>query len=273
MADYSDPKVFGTNVYPVESVETSNLFGRSESLLTPAKLKSKFLKGVDHLDDYSNTDLKNEIEYAINEFELESKLFVTKVQMKERIPFDRNLYKKFVYFKTNNGPILSIEDLSVVSSNGEQIYKLPPSWLEMGYAHKRQVNLIPILSIFGATGLVDGQPSNAGLVFLQAINNYQWLPAFWTITYTVGLCHHDGQVPKIINDVIGMTAAIEILNVLQLKYKYTSTSISQDGLSQSASSMGPQTYKIRIDALEAKKAKIMAQIKAKFHQKYYLSNI
>jgi len=135
------------------------------------------------------------------------------------------------------------------------------------------VNLIPILSIFGAAGLLDGQPSNAGLIFLQAINNYQWLPAFWTITYTCGLCHVDGQVPKIVNDIIGMTTAIEVLSVLQNKIKYNSTSVGQDGLSQSASGQGTQTYKPRIEILETKRVKLMSQIKAKFYQKYYLSNI
>jgi hypothetical protein len=273
MADYDESKSFGTNVYPVESSDTSNLFGRAEPLLTPAKLKSKYLKGIDELFEYTNADLKNEIDYAMNEFEVESKLFVTKVQFKERIPFDRNLYKKFVYIKTNNGPILSVEDLSVVSSNGEKIFRLPPTWLEVGLAHKRQINLMPILTIFGANGLLDGQPSNAGLIFIQAINNYQWLPAFWTITYTCGLSHIEGQVPKIVNDIIGMTAAIEILGVLQNKIKYTSTSVSQDSISQSASGLGPQTYKLRIDMLESKRAKLMGQVKAKFHQRYFLSNI
>lgn len=272
MADYSDSKQISTKMYPVIAKETSNLFTRVEPLITPSKLKSKFLKGID-VSDYSNTDLKNEIEFAMSEFESESKLFVNKVQFQERLPFDRNLYKKFVYIKTQHGPIISVDDLSVISSNGEQIYKLPASWLEMGYAHKRQINLIPILSIFGATGLVDGQPSNAGLVFLQAINNYQWLPAFWTITYTVGLCHQEGQVPKLINDIVGMTAAMEILSAKQTQIKYNSTSISQDGISQSASGQGPQTYQARIQMLEEKRHKLMSQVKAKFHQKYFLSNI
>jgi len=273
MADYSSSKKILTDVYPVISNETSNLFGRVEGLITPEELKRKFLKGID-LSDYTDNDLKNEIEFAINEFELESRLFVNKVQFKERIPFDRNLYHKYVYIKTQHGPIVSIEDLSIVSSNGEVVYKLPTSWIETGQAHRRQINLIPILTLWGASATSSaGEPSNAGLIFIQAVSAFKWMPAFWTLTYTCGLSHIDGQVPKIINDVIGMAATIEILSVKQNQIRHTSTSISQDGISQSASGPGPQTYRARIEMLMAKRDKLLSQIKATFSSKYYLSNI
>ena len=285
MADYSDSKRFGdnqsnslsadgrpTNAYPVESVETTNLFGRIEPILTPELFTSRYLKGIDGLD-YNNEELKDEIKRAINAVELDTKLFLSKVQFKERLPFDRSLYQNFVYMKTNNGPILSIESIQIESSNGENIYKLPVDWIEMGFAHKRQINLIPILSIFGASGLQDGQPSNAGLVFLQAVNNFRWMPAFFTVIYTAGVCHKDGQLPQIINELVGLHAAIEVLSNMQTRLIYNSTSISQDGISQSASGPGSQTYQPRIDKLKEDYGSKLAKIKAKFSQKYFLSNI
>jgi len=272
MADYSDSKNYGNLAYPVSALETSDLFGRCESIITPKRLISKHLKGVD-LSEYSTSDLKSEIEYAINEIESRTKLYIYKVQKRERLPFDRDLNKQMVYMKTKYGPILSVEDLSVVSSNGEHIYRLPATWLEMGFAHQRQLNLIPILSIFGAAGLQDGQSSNAGLIFIRAINNFTWLPAFWTLTYTVGVSNVEGQVPIIINDVIGIQAAMELLSSKQNQNRFTSTSISQDGLSQQASSPGPQVYQARIDFLREKQERLLTEIKTKFSQKYFLSNI
>ncbi|HLD91693.1 MAG TPA: hypothetical protein VI911_11900 [Patescibacteria group bacterium] len=272
MADYTISKEITNNVYPVISSATSDLLGRCEPLITPDKLKLLYLKGID-LSDYSSDDLKILIEYAVNTFESESKLFVNKVQMKERIPYDRALYAKFLYMKTQHGPIISVEDLSVVSSNGENIFRLPASWVDMGQSHRRQLNLLPILALLGANSLVDGSQNNAGLVFLQAINGFSWLPAFWTVTYTVGLSHIEGQVPKIVNEIIGMIAAIDILSAKQAQIKYNSTSISQDSLAQSSSGPGNQTYQPRIQMLEEKKAKMMGQVKAKFFQKYYLSNV
>jgi hypothetical protein len=209
----------------------------------------------------------------MNEFETMTGLRITAVQDMERIPFDRDLYKSFVFMKTKHGPIMSIESIDIMSSNGENIYHLPPDWIEVGLAHQRQLNLIPILSIFGAAGLQDGRASNAGLIFLQAINNFQWLPAFFTIKYTYGLSNTEGQVPIPVNAIVGMIAAIEILSDLQSANKYNSTSISQDGISQSASSAGPKIYAQRIEDLEKKRDLAVSKLKAIFSNKYFLSNI
>lgn len=273
MSDYSDSKSYGNKAYPVETLESSNLLGRVESTLTPDQLINRYLKGID-TSDYTNDDLKTQIELAINEVELLTNLHIVKTQKRERLPFDRALYKSMVYCKLNDGPILSIEDMAVVSSNGEKIFKLPAVWVEMGHASTfRQVCLIPILSIFGATNLDIGQPSNAGLIFLNAVNNFAWLPAFFTIVYTVGVSHEEGKVPIVINELIGLTAAIEVLSTKQTQNKFNSTSIGQDGISQSSSTAGTQVYEPRINKLKEQRERIMQKIKAKFAQKYFLSNI
>lgn len=272
MGDFTDSKKFGTLAYPVEALDTTPLFKRIEPLLTPELFESRYLKGIPDLD-YSAEEYKDEIMRAINEVELLTDLNLSKVQHKERIPFDRSLYKSFVYMKTNNGPVLSVEKIDIESSNGEAIYTLPPTWIEMGFAHKRQINLVPILSIFGAAGLQDGQPSNAGLIFLQAVNNFNWLPAFFSITYTAGVCHKDGYLPQVLNELVGITAALEVLGNMQTRNIYNSQSISQDSISQSSSGQGPAVYQNRIQQLEERKGKMMKKLKATFHQKYYLSNI
>lgn len=273
MSDYTISKKFGTNAYPVSSKATSGLFRRVEPLLTPDLMASRYLHGID-VTDYSYEELKQEIELAYNEMELMTGLTFDKVQHKERKPFDRDLYKSFVFMKVDNGPVLSVEDMSIESSNGEQIYRLPPDWIEMGNASTmRQINLIPLLSVFGASGLRDGQPSNAGLIFIQAVNNFQWMPAFFSITYTTGVCHEEGQVPVVINDLIGLTVAMEILSAKQNLLTYNSTSISQDGISQSASGQGVQTYQNRINMLQQKQQTLLKKIKAEFGMKYFLSNV
>ena len=272
MADYTESKTPGRNSYPVTSKETTNLFGRIEPILTPELLLSRYLKGVKNLD-YDTHELKDEIKRAFNEVELMTNLNLTKVQHNDRFPFDRNLYQAFVFMKTEQRPILSIEKISIESSNGESIYNLPATWIESKFFHKGQINLIPILSIFGASGLKDGQASNAGLIFIQAVSNFQWLPAFFTVTYTTGVCNKDGHLPLVINELIGITAAIEILSNMQARNTTTSTSIAQDGISQSASTPGPQLYVKRIEDLELKKDKMLKKIKAIFYQKYFMSNI
>lgn len=275
MADYTKTKSFGNKVYPVEAFSTSDLMQRCEPILTPDLLISRYLKAQEKeiRAKYTPDELKDRINLSMNEFEMLTGLRVNKVQDKQRIPFDRDLYKSFVFIKTSHGPILSVEEIQIQSSNGENIYNLPPDWIEVGLAHKRQLNLIPILSIFGAAGLQDGRASNAGLIFLQAVNNFQWLPAFFTVKYTHGLSNKEGEIPIPVNEVIAMIAAIELLSDLQSANKYNSTSVSQDGISQSASSAGPKIYAQRIEDLEKKKEKALAKIKAVFSNKYFLSNI
>lgn len=275
MADYTDSKSFPTKSYPVEAKEASNLLRRCEPILTPELLKSRYLKGVsDEVSAvFTEEGLKDEIMRGMNEFELMTGIPTQKVQFKERLPFDRAAYQAMVYMKLNNGPVQSVEDVVIESSNGENIYRLPPDWIEMGLAHKRQINLIPILSIFGAAGLRDGQASNAGLIFLQAVNNYRWLPAFYSVTYTCGVSKTEGQLPVVVNEIVGMIAAIEVLSQMSAKNKHTSTSISQDGISQAASGPGPQLYKQRIEELMERKERMMKKLRSEFHQKYFMSNI
>lgn len=272
MADYTDSRSFGTKAYPVETLEATNLLGRVEAFLVPKKLISRHLKGID-LKHFTPDDLKDQINRAANYIELHSNLHIYKTKKKERLPFDRALYKQFVFTKLSNGPILSVDKMGIVSSNGENIYNLPATWIETGLAHKRQINLIPILSIFGAAGLQDGQASNAGLIFLRAINNYTWLPAFFTVEYTVGISHVEGKVPVLINELIGLTAAIRVLSEIQALNKYSSTSISQEGVSQTSSSAGTQIYKTRIEDLEKERRETLQKIKSKFSVKYFFSNI
>jgi hypothetical protein len=280
MVDYTHIKQFPSKVYPVETNFTSNLLSRCEPIIDVDKVKTLYLAGVDLsgnntiLGPYTDQMIKDQIIYKMNELELELGIDLYRTQHIERLPFDRSLYKSFIFIKLNHGPVLSLEQLAVESSNGEQIYVLPPEWIEMGFSNpRRQINLIPILSIFGASGLVSSQPSNAGLVFLQAINNYAWLPAFWTIRYTTGISKTEGQVPIVINDLIARLVAMEILANRQNTYRYTNTSISQDGISQSSSSLGPQTYQRYIDSIRLEYEKMFQKVKAIFHSKYNMSNI
>ena len=267
------PKTNDKNGYPVISINTSNLLGRIEPIITPTILKKKYLKGID-TSEYTTADLKREIEHAINEIELLGNFNINHVEREQRLPFDRDLYREFVFVKLDHGPILQINDFTVQSSNGEDIYSIPADWIEMGFSHKRQINIVPLLSVFGASFVdTNSNRTNAGLVFLNLVTGYRWLPAFFTIKYITGICQVEGQVPIIINDIIGMTAAIEILSNRQATFKYNSTSIGQDGISQSASGQGPQTYAKRIEDLTIRRDKMLAKVKSKFNVKYFLSNI
>jgi len=275
MADYTNSKATSQGTYPIEVKAYSNLISRVESFLTPEHFKSRYLKGID-VSDYTDEELKDEIMLATNEFELMSGLTVNKVQHTEAIPFDHSLYRSFVYVKTNHGPILSVEKFDIEASNEETIYPLPIEWLDLRLGHRRQINIVPLLtatSVSGANTSLSGVNPTGAYLFAYNLGGIRWMPTFWRITYTSGLCKEEGKIPIIVNQVIGMIAAIEVLSSKAAQIKYTSQSLGQDGLSQSSGGLGPHTYQARIEELQIKKDKLMAKIKAIFTSKYYLSNI
>ena len=63
------PKGYGNKTYPVLANKISNLIKRVEPILTPEKLTSRYLKGID-LSQYNDDDLKDKINLAMSETEI-----------------------------------------------------------------------------------------------------------------------------------------------------------------------------------------------------------
>lgn len=276
MADYTRSKSIATNAYPVMANGTSGLLKRVEALITPDQLKSRFLKGIfSRLPkdfQYSNEELKDQINLAVNDLELELKTPIFAEQFKERLPFDYNLYKSYIHLRTNAGPILSIEDLAIVSANGENIFRLPSEWIDTGNFHQRLIHVIPLLAAYG-TNTIAGSIGNGGVAFLATMSGWNWVPSYWQVIITAGLCKDAGQVPVVVNTLIGIQTAMNILSPLALANPDNSVSIGQDGISQSRSGQGVQIYATRMNDLEKKKMVMLGQLKRIFGQKYFLSNI
>ena len=110
--DFKQSKNYQTAAYPVHAAETSGLIRRAEPLLTPKKLRSRFLKGIPltfpNGDTFSDDDLKDKILLATNEAELLLNMTVSREAFKEKAPFDKSLYDAFIHIKTEKGPILTI---------------------------------------------------------------------------------------------------------------------------------------------------------------------
>jgi hypothetical protein len=271
--DSEYPVVYGTANYPVLADSTSGLIKRVESILTPDLLVSRYLKGLD-LSDWSNADLKDKINLAMNEAELLIDVPITPIKRREKHPFDKNLYQQFVHIMTNFGPISSVEKFGIKGSNGVDIFPIPAEWIETARFFQKQVNVIP-LTVVGATGVNTGSPTGAaGLAFIAAMNGgITWVPSYWEIEYTTGVCSTEGQVPTVVNELIGVIAAIEILGNLGPQNANTSISVSHDGISQSSSNPGPALYQTRIGELAAKKEEYVKKIRKVYYNKYFLSNI
>jgi hypothetical protein len=262
-------------MYPVHALHTSGLMQRVEPLLTPEQLKSRFLKGIPLFftngATFSDDELKDRIYLASNVAELDLKVTLTREQRQEKLPFKNEDYKAYINLVSEQGPIVSIEQLAIVSADKNTIFEIPPEWIETTNFPKRLINVIPLLAAYGVNS-VQGAVGNAGIAFLSVIDGLNWVPAYWQIRYTSGISNTEGKIPTVVNELIGCIAAIDILSEIAATFIFTSQSQTQDGISQSSSGPGPRIYMLRIEELERKRKKLENQLRTIFSNRFIIGN-
>lgn len=275
-ADFDRNKQFYSAGYPVHMTRSSGLVKRCEPVLTPSLLVSRYLKGIPlafpNGDSFNEEDVKDQIVLATNEAEILCKITINREQFTDKVPFDINLYKSFIYLKTEQNPILAVQNVSIVSSDGYKVFEIPAAWLEPSNFSKGIVNVVPILGAYSvATG--GGVGAYGGIPYINVFSQLSFVPGFWQIVYQTGTSKIEGQYPVIINDLIGVLAAINMLALITTMFLNTSQSLSRDGISQSSSGPGPRMYLPYIEQLEKKRDVLVGKIKAAFATKFLISNI
>lgn len=276
MADYSNSKKNERCTYPVNAVATSGLVEEVEALTSAKQVRSRFLKGINLImpngDVFTDTDIKDRIKIAMANLELELQVPIVAKQFQDRMAYDKDRYKSFIHVKTHKKPILSVEKFSVMTTNGENIFTIPPEWIDAGQFHKGQINVIPFLATY--TGqVIAGYAGNAGLILLASMGGIHWIPSYWTITYTSGMCKDLGQVPISVNYLIGIETALMVLSEIGPTREFNSTSLSQDGIGQSSSGPGNMIFDKRMNDLKEQKANLISKLKGIYGSKWFLGDI
>jgi hypothetical protein len=268
-------KTSGTAVYPVHAQQTSGLLTRCEPLLAADKFKALFLKGIPlrfrNGDVITDEDITQQLNWAMNEVELMVGSTIMREAFMHKVPFDYALYKSYIHIMSEKGPIISLESLAIVSADNNNIFSIPPTWVECTNFSKRLINVIPLLAAYGVNQ-VGGAVGNAGIAFLTVMDGLNWVPAYWQINYTAGMSNTEGQVPVPVNELIGTVAAIAILSMIAATFIFNSQSQSQDGISQSSSGPGPNVYVRRIEDLEKKRETLKKQLRSIFSNRYLIGN-
>jgi hypothetical protein len=280
--DYTNSKPGIGAVYPVHA--TGSAWERSEPLITPNQLRRQHLFGIPLVsgmkdpitgrnDRLTEDDLKDYIDTAVGLAETQLGMSIFQTQIKEKKAWDRNDYDSFGYFRMDQRPCASIESLTVNLSNNDDIYMVPPEWIETSNFHKGQLNIIP-LTIALTNGNPVAIPTTAGGALLLSIfqGKSQWVASFWQIVYTVGF--PDGKVPKVVNDLIGTIAAMEVLSQLASTYgKSSGSSLSIGGGSQSVSTPGPEIFTKRTTDLAEKREMLINKLKNMYGLKFFSDNV
>jgi len=213
------------------------------------------------------------IDTAVGLAELETGLTIFPAQFEHKKAWDRQDYDSFGYFVMPVRPIASVESIKVNLSSNDDIYEVPLQWVEVGQMQWGQINIIP-LTIAMTSGNPTAIPTTAGGALLLSIfqGKSQWVASFWKITYTAGF--PDGQLPKVLNDLIGTIAAMEVLSQLASTYgKSSGSSLSIDGMSQSVSTPGPEIFTRRMQDLADKRTMLVRKLKNTYNLRFFSNNV
>jgi hypothetical protein len=279
MGDYTNSKSGPGVVYPDNAVQSA--WNRTEPLVTPEQVRARHLFGIPLVSGmtdpvtgkkqvYTDELLKDTIDRAIALVESDVGIDIFPVRVKEKLPFDKQEYASFGFMKVERRPVASVEALTITPPSGQSLYSVPLEWIETANLAKGQINLIPI-----GTHVAYGTPAqvgSGGALFLHVLGEQQWVPAFWQVEYTSG--YPDGLLPKNLNELVGVVAAMEVLSLLAATYaKSTSHSLGIDGLSQSVGSPGPQIFAQRLQELAEKRKTISKKLKTSLGLSLFSGNV
>ncbi len=277
MAIYTDSKE-GLGV--VESA-----WRRTEPLLTPGQLVSRYLVGIPLMSGTKNPDtgkpdritpamLTDYIEGAMSDAETMCHIELMPAQIDERHPFDPQEFQSQGYLRLKHRPVASVESVAIAVSSGESIFTFNNEWIETGNLDQGQLNIMPLLLMLRKGGQ-DGQGTTAmgtGNQYLTVFGSNQWKGAILTVKYTVG--YKDGNMPRPINNLIGTIAAMKVLSILAPTYaRSQGSSLSIGGMSQSVSTPGPELFKLRLEELEKDRDMLIRKIKKTVGQTLFSGNV
>jgi hypothetical protein len=261
---------------------------RVEALLTAEKLRTRFLFGIPMWSfmpdpvskkraEYTPEMLQDAIQRAANEVELELSVSVQPQEKTKRLPFDRNEYYSLGYFQLPDAPITAVTSLAVKPAgdavdggfNGA-VYVVNTAWIDNAHLQRGQINIIPFLPAT-AMAPMPGAVAAGGAAFLSILGHMGWVPAFWEIVYITGF--KEGRVPLQVNELIGATAAIQILSEIGATNRIGSYSVGLDGAQQSVDTGGPNVYADRIAKLEEKRKSLRSKLKVKLGHQIFSGNV
>ena len=213
--------------YPINST-SSEAFTRSESIITPSLLKSRYLFGIDLTDERGNEipeeTLQHQINSAVSFLEHKLDIIITPTSFVERYDYRQQDYMNFNFLQLKHRPLSALTDLRAKFPTNRELVKYPEEWFTIE-KEAAQIQLVPVEGTF--SGLIVTQ-GGSYVPLIYGTSSY-W-PHLFEVSYQAGFC--PDQVPVLINEMIGMQAAIrtfEILGDIVLGPGTASENVSLDG--------------------------------------------
>lgn len=216
-----------TTSFPTNATDSA-AFSKNEEMLTPEKLKTRYLFGIDLTDEQGNEMPKETFQHFINSSisYLEHKLdiIINPREIEEEYDYRQVDYTHFNMIPLKKRPVQSVEQIKARFPNNRDLVEYPEEWYVVEH-ETGQVQLSPIEGSFNGLIITHGG-SYVPLVY----GTRDYWPHLFQVKYTAGFCND--QVPTIINEMIGMQASIrifEIMGDLVLGPGVASESVNIDG--------------------------------------------
>jgi hypothetical protein len=245
-------------------------FVRLEPLMTAEILKSDYLFGIPLESTLTGETMSDEtlnrfVVRAVSQIEHEAKIQISPVKFTDK--FDYNIwdYTRFNWIQLDHWPVLQIESFKAKYPHQSDFIQYPEEWI----------------SVYNEFGVFQLTPTNgsisqflithdASLLPLVLGGRARW-PQLWQVVYVAGF--KNDEIPAIINELVGMYAAISVLEQFDINLFLGGYSLGLDGASQSVSLPGPGWLQTRISSLKERAAKHLDTIKRFYHHQLYVSSI
>lgn len=226
--------------YPINSI-SKDAFTKGEPLLTVAQLKERYLFGVDLTDadgnEIGDAVFQHQIDSALSYLEHKLDIIITPTEFVEKYDYRSVDYVEFNFIQLKKRPTCEIVEIKAQFPNSRDLVAYPPEWYVLE-KEASQVQLSPVEGTFSGLIITQG-----GSYLPQIYGTRNYWPHLFQITYKAGF---DADcIPKIINEMIGLQAAIrtfEILGDIILGPGVASESVSLDGASVSKSLTASAMY-------------------------------
>lgn len=211
-------------------------------IISVDQLKTNYLFGVDLTDPQGNPIPESFFTFFLAsaaswvEKQLDIPLVPTSV-VDERHDWTQTQRTSYSWIQLDRHPVISVDSVRIAYPGQPLSDVLPPQWVVLD-KDKGSVQLVP----GGASSFAFNNGMGLG-AYPWSMGPARYIPNFYSVTYSAGFLPN--QCPPEIADLVGMTAAIPVLDVagdLLGGAGIASQSISIDGLSQSINTTSSPMY-------------------------------